>query len=843
MVLLLSIALLVLYSFFNNNLCYSTDDTITHNRFLRDGDTIVSNGGIYALGFFSPGNSQKRYVGIWFNKVPEQTVVWVANRADPINSSSSSGLLKMDNRANLVIFNGNQTNPVWSNNISVPTTEKTNSSSLFYKLLDSGNLVLVEENRGNRGAVFLWQSFDYPTNTHLPGMKLGLNLKSGTNWSLTSWKTREDPSNGDYVCGMDRTKPPELYTKRGSKLIWRTGPWNGQAWNGVPEMMGMFILNYTVVSNPDEVYFMFDVHNASIFTRVVLDELGVTQRFTWVEDTKKWNNFWSGPGDSCDDYGKCGSFGSCNSNNALICSCLPGFKPKSERDWYLKDGSQGCVRKREVLCGKGDGFLELEKVKLPDTLNARVDMSLGIEDCGIACRNNCSCTGYASAYVNGSGCLAWFGDLVDMREYTDGGQDFFVRVDAIELENSKRGSRGSSSNKKKVVLLCVLIVGGLLIFISAFYCWFKKGKRRGLAQREGLRRLLTFNLSTNLEETSEETNAKFELPTFDLNTVMVATENFSLQNELGSGGFGCVYKGKLPDGREIAVKRLSKNSGQGVKEFKNEVVLIAKLQHRNLVQILGFCVEEEEKMLIYEYMPNKSLNFLLFDQTRSRSLDWRMRKDIILGIARGVLYLHQDSRLRIVHRDLKASNILLDAEMNPKISDFGMARIFGGNQTQGNTNRVVGTFGYMSPEYAMDGLFSTKSDVFSFGVLLLEIICGKKNSGFFCEDPSMNLIQHVWELWEDGRPLELVDPSMGDSFSDQEVTKFIQVGILCVQENANDRPTMSSVVFMLGNETTIPTPRQPAFIVTYNLNLPEYSTTRTGSCSVNEMSTTIVECR
>ncbi|KAK9085001.1 hypothetical protein Sjap_025412 [Stephania japonica] len=456
-------------------------------------------------------------------------------------------------------------------------------------------------------------------------------------------------------------------------------------------------------------------------------------------------------------------------------------------------------------------------------------MSLGIEDCAIECRNNCSCTGYASADVNGSGCLAWFGDLVDMREYTDGGQDFFVRVDAIELENAMRGSRGSST-KKKVVLLCALIAVGLLIFISAFYCWFiRKGKSRGLAQREGLQRLL-FNLSTTLES-REETNAKFELPTFDLNTIMVATENFSLDNKLGSGGFGSVYKGRLPDGREIAVKRLSKSSGQGVKEFKNEVVLIAKLQHRNLVQILGCCVEEEEKMLIYEYMPNKSLDFLLFDRTRSTSLDWGMRRNIILGIARGVLYLHQDSRLRIIHRDLKASNILLDAEMNPKISDFGMARIFGGNQTQGNTNRVVGTFGYMSPEYAMDGLFSTKSDVFSFGVLLLEIISGKKNSGFFCEDPSMNLIQHVWELWEDGRTLEIVDPSTGDSFSEQEVMKFIQVGILCVQENAKDRPTMLSVVFMLGNETTIPTPRQPAFIMTCNLNLPVYSTTETGPLS------------
>ncbi|KAK9085014.1 hypothetical protein Sjap_025425 [Stephania japonica] len=351
-----------------------------------------------------------------------------------------------------------------------------------------------------------------------------------------------------------------------------------------------------------------------------------------------------------------------------------------------------------------------------------------------------------------------------------------------------------------------------------------------------------FSLASS--ETNEEANAKYELPIFDLDSVKAATENFSLANKLGTGGFGSVYKGKLFDGREIAVKRLSKNSVQGMNEFKTEVVLIARLQHRNLVQILGYCLEEEEQMLIYEYVPNKSLDLLLFDRTRNTSLDWKMRSEIILGIARGVLYLHQDSRLRIIHRDLKASNILLDAEMNPKISDFGLARIFGSNQSQANTNRVVGTYGYMAPEYAMDGLFSIKSDVFSFGVLLLEIISGKKNSGYYYEDPSMNLIKHAWELWKDSRPLELVDPSMGNSFLEQEVVKFIQVAILCVQENAKDRPTMSSVIFMLGNETsTIPAPKQPAFVLMRNPNHPDSSTTGTISHSINEMSTTIVEAR
>ncbi|KAH9796653.1 G-type lectin S-receptor-like serine/threonine-protein kinase B120 [Citrus sinensis] len=180
-----------------------------------------------------------------------------------------------------------------------------------------------------------------------------------------------------------------------------------------------------------------------------------------------------------------------------------------------------------------------------------------------------------------------------------------------------------------------------------------------------------------------------DLPMFNFNTIAVATNYFSEGNKLGRGGFGPVHKGKLPEGQDIAVKRLSRKSGQGLEEFKNEIILIAKLQHRNLVRLLGCCIQGEEKMLIYEYMPNKSLDLFIFDPAKQALLDWTKRFAIIEGIARGLLYLHRDSRLRIIHRDLKASNILLDEDMNPKISDFGMARIFGFNQNEANTNRVV----------------------------------------------------------------------------------------------------------------------------------------------------------
>ncbi|KAH9688409.1 cysteine-rich receptor-like protein kinase 10 [Citrus sinensis] len=327
-----------------------------------------------------------------------------------------------------------------------------------------------------------------------------------------------------------------------------------------------------------------------------------------------------------------------------------------------------------------------------------------------------------------------------------------------------------------------------------------------------------------------------EFPLFPLHLAVEATQHFSDENKLGEGGFGPVYKGKLADGKEIAVKRLSRTSGQGLQEFKNEVTLIAKLQHKNLVRLLGCCLEENESLLIYEYMPNKSLDVFLFDSMRSVQLDWKRRISIINGIARGLLYLHEDSRLKIIHRDLKASNVLLDHEMNPKISDFGMARIFGGNQSEANTNRIVGTYGYMAPEYAMEGLFSVKSDVFSFGVLLLEIISGKKNSGFYLSELGQSLLSYTWKLWCEGEALELMDPVLKQSSVAAELLKFIHIGLLCVQEDSADRPTMSSMVVMLASDTvTLPQPTEPAFSVGRNVARPGQFSSGAEVCSVNEV--------
>ncbi|KAJ0102738.1 hypothetical protein Patl1_04506 [Pistacia atlantica] len=313
------------------------------------------------------------------------------------------------------------------------------------------------------------------------------------------------------------------------------------------------------------------------------------------------------------------------------------------------------------------------------------------------------------------------------------------------------------------------------------------------------------------------------LPLFSFPSVSAATNNFSPENKLGEGGFGPVYKGKLLNGQEVAVKRLSRYSGQGLEE--------------NLVRVLGCCMEEGENILIYEYMPNKSLDSFLFDPRKKGVLDWTIRVRIIDGIAQGLLYLHQYSRLRIIHRDLKTSNILLDNDMNSKISDFGLARMFAGDEIQANTQRVVGTFGYMPPEYALQGLFSIKSDVYSFGVLLLEIVSSKKNTGFY-HSGSHNLLGYAWKLWRDDKALHLMDPVLENKASYPILLRYINVALLCVQEKAADRPTMSEVVSMLTNELLVlPSPKQPAF---FHVGISQNSIQ---ACSMNDITITEMEAR
>ncbi|KAK3219345.1 hypothetical protein Dsin_013315 [Dipteronia sinensis] len=817
-------------------------ETITGTQFITDdeNESLVSSDGNFKLGFFSPGKSQARYVGIWFNKISEQTIVWVANRETPVRNSV--GIFKIAD-GNLAVFCCNQSSPLWSTNVSVP------AQSSAAKLLDSGNLVLVAKE------TIIWQSFDYPTNTILPGMKFGWNRKTGLNHILTSWKSIDDPTPGEFTSRIDPHSIRQIFLCKNSVPHWRSGPWNGRNMNGLPDIGShkdyftdqIDFINITFVNNDNEIYVQSSPKNVDIFSIIVLQSTGFLKRLIWHE-SQGWIKVQVVLQDMCDEYMRCGPNAICNQDTFTHCGCIPGFERLYPHDWYLK-----CQETRKKGCGKGDGegFVRLEGVKFPDARNSTLYSNMSLEECEKECLKSCNCTGYANVYVNemGRGCIAWYGELRDMRRYKSG-QDFYLRVDALELaaDAQKNAKVHVMATKSTLVFIIVPhVVETLLAALCFYYLWRRNAKRKGQKQKQQRCQRLVLDSARSLSNHIDSPNSSggsgsTELTLFELSTVTAATDHFSSANKLGRGGFGPVYKGQLPNGQEIAVKRLSTNSGQGILEFENEVLVIAKLQHRNLIRLLGYCIEKEEKLLIYEFLPNKSLDYLIFaDQSRKQLLDWKTRFDIILGITRGILYLHQDSRLKIIHRDLKVSNILLDGEMQPKISDFGTARIFATNETQANTKRVVGTCGYMSIEYALDGLFSMKSDVFSFGVILLEIVSGKKNRGFFHDYPYANLIQYMWELWRDGKALEIVDSCIYDSCPANEVMRCIQVGLLCVQDNAKDRPSMSNVVFMLSNETVLPSPKKSSFPVRYSE--PDSSTTTGTKCSNNEVTNTTFDGR
>ncbi|KAK8646246.1 hypothetical protein V6N13_120039 [Hibiscus sabdariffa] len=546
-------------------------DVITPQYSLRDGEVVISRGNTFALGFFSPGNSRYRYVGIWFYQVPQKTVVWVANRENPINDTS--GTLSISSQGNLVLYHENQTILVWSTNSSVSHPKNPTA-----RLLDSGNLVLAQNDAP------YWQSFDDPTNAGLPSRKLGLNLTTGLNRILTSWKSPDDPGIGNFTYMIDPTGFPQLLLYKGSVKFWRGGSWTGgRRWVGVPEMIRNRFFNINFTYSDEEVSEMVEVKNSSVISILIANETGLVQRFIWSGQEQRWITYWSAPKEECDYYGHCGPNSNCDQTqvNKLDCSCLPGFEPKSAEAWWLRDWSGGCGRKPNAsICGDGEGFVKVGGVKIPDTAVANADMSLGLKQCRHKCLRNCSCTAYANAFAErdgGTGCLTWYGDLMDIKTYSDAGQDLYVRVDAVHL--AKYRKNGKVSKKQMAAILVVSVAAMLSIFAFAYYLArrIRRGRTRGSSH--------SFTTSSmRFEASLNGTNA--ELPSFNLATMAASTNNFSSDNRLGQGGFGTVYKvwefwrneqameiidsslgGAYPSAEEthfwIVVLRIEKGSSQG----------------------------------------------------------------------------------------------------------------------------------------------------------------------------------------------------------------------------------------------------------------------------------------
>ncbi|XP_015075181.1 G-type lectin S-receptor-like serine/threonine-protein kinase At4g27290 [Solanum pennellii] len=812
-------------------------NTIGGNKWISIASTIVSSSGNFEMGFFTPGNNSNYYIGIWYKKISKQTIIWVANRETPISIYEMDfAQFKVDN-GNLVLTNGTR-HIIWSTNINYTTN--FNNSQVVATLYDDGNLIL-----SNNSTNYLWTSFDHPSHTFMPGSKFGYNKRTRLKQVLTSWKNANDPSPGPFTHEVDMENK---YIGQGvnmwnhSVVYWNSGPWTGNNFTGVPYQPNP-MFNYTYVNNDDEVYYMYNFFNPSLISNFIMDVNGQTKQLLWMDSTNDWNVFYTDPKQVCDVYSYCGSFGICNEvNSTSTCDCLNGFKPKFEKDWKLSSFSSGCMRKTSLNCGdfgEKDWFWMYKNMRLP-TNNESLRVGNEVE-CENGCLEDCDCVGYA--YGSGNiGCLIWKREMLNLQQLAQdnvNGSTIYVRLASSEFSSNQ--DQKQTSTKLKIAIPIGVIAA--LLILSCFFIYYRK--RRNSKVKEGSTKFHRQNTEGEGLELIDIQDDDIEVPFFSFESILVATDDFSEQNKLGQGGFGPVYKGIFSGGREIALKRLSSHSGQGINEFKNEVMLIARLQHRNLVRLLGYCIQSSEKILLYEYMANKSLDTFIFDRKRSAILDWRKRIEIIEGIAKGLLYLHHDSRLRIIHRDLKTSNILLDEELNPKISDFGLARVVEGKITQANTNKVVGTYGYMAPEYAIDGLFSIKSDVFSFGIVILEIISGRRNTGFFNQEEASNLLGLAWRLWTEDKSMDLVDQSLHKSCNKEEAIKLINIGLLCVQEDPKDRPNTSNIIMMLGSENSniisLPRPNQPAFMTrkSGNNNTTSSSNAKSDGVSNNQLTVTI----
>ncbi|XP_052165357.1 G-type lectin S-receptor-like serine/threonine-protein kinase At2g19130 [Oryza glaberrima] len=715
------------------------------------------------------------YLAIWYNKISKTTPVWIANRATPISDPNLSQLTASED-GNLALFDQARS-LIWATNIT------NNVNSTVGVILDSGNLVLAPASNTSN---FLWQSFDEPTNVWLPGAKLGRNKITGQITRFISWKSSVDPSPGYYTLEIDPNGGDQfIHLWNNSAIYWETGKWIGNMFTGIPEMAlyPKEVLSYKFTVNNQESYFVYRT-NASIATAMFIMEIsGQVKTVVWMESKKDWVPFLALPKAQCAVYFLCGSFAMCTENAVTFCSCLRGFSKQYNGEWRYGNPSGGCMRNTKLQYDgnsssktTADEFYALAVAKLPDKAWG---LATGTDGCKQACLNNCSCTAYSYA----GGCSLWYGDLINLVAPADGsvGHSIHIRLAASEFSSSTKTRKATvigASTAGAILVTLIVIIGILLIL-----------RKRNL---------------------TEANKVEGSLVVFRYRFLQHVTKNFS--DRLGKGSFGPVFKGTLPDGTLIAVKKLDGVS-QGEKQFRAEVSTIGTIQHVNLIRLLGFCSERSMKMLVYEFMPNGSLDRYLFGST-PLTLSWKTRYQIALGIAKGLAYLHEKCRSLIIHCDIKPENVLLGADFMPKIADFGLAKLLGRDFSRVLTT-MRGTIGYLAPEWISGTAITTKADVFSYGMMLFEIISGNRNADwhrqgeqgagtFFPVLVAMRL--------PEGKIQDLLGSELSADANLEEVERACKVACWCIQDDENTRPTMGEIVQILEGLVDVSFPPVPWYL-------------------------------
>lgn len=752
-------------------------DTVAVGRPLSGVQRLVSKRGKFALGFFQPDNSsQNWYMGIWYNKISEHTKVWVANRHTPVSDPESSQL-SISTDGNMVLLDHSKS-PIWSTNVT-----NISSNSTVGVILDTGNLVLAD---ASNTSVVLWQSFDHFGDTWLPGGKLGRNKLTGEVTHLIAWKGYDDPTPGMFSLELDPDGTSQyILNWNNSRQYWTSGNWTGRMFTAVPEMMAssaypMSLYTFDYVDAENESYFVYDVKDDAVVTRFVVDVTGQIKFMTWVEAAGQWVLFWSEPKAQCDVYSLCGPFSVCTENALPSCSCLRGFRERQLQQWLQGDHTAGCARNTGLQCGvqamqkpKNDGFYTMPNVNPPS--DAQSVAAASAHDCELACLGNCSCTAYS---YNGS-CSMWYGDLISLQDTSNigtGGGTISIRLAASEFSNTR--------NSKKLII--GLVVAGVVAAVTVIVL------------------VTVFVLRRRMQAPRR---VEGPLMAFTYRDMQLVTKNFS--EKLGGGAFGSVFKGSLPDATLVAVKKLE-GVRQGEKQFRAEVSTIGTTQHVNLIRLLGFCSERTRRLLVYEHMPNGSLDRHLFGSSQS-ILSWETRYQIALGIARGLNYLHEKCRDCIIHCDIKPENILLDDTFVAKVADFGLAKLMGRDFSRVLTT-MRGTVGYLAPEWITGTAITTKADVFSYGMMLFEIISGRRNVEQRQDGTVDYFPSTAVNLLFDGDLKSAVDSQLGGNADMAEVERACKVACWCVQDAESARPSMGMVVQVLEGLVDVNVPPIPRSI-------------------------------
>ncbi|XVF55186.1 hypothetical protein PTKIN_Ptkin06aG0016600 [Pterospermum kingtungense] len=750
-------------------------------------DNLVSPNGTFTSGFYKVGTNAYCF-SIWFTNSADKTVVWMANRDTPVNGKQSK--LTLYENGNLVLLDADGST-VWSTNTA-------SNAQAEVRLLETVNLVVV-----NEADNVVWESFGFPTDTLLATQRLTMNT------TLVSMRGKGTYLSGFYFLKFDDNNVLNLlYTGPMNSSVYWPDPASTVFENGRTPYIGTKVAVLDEIgsfTSTDSFSFNASDYGIGPKRRLTLDYDGILRLYSLDESNGSWKLTWRPGGlNACMVRGLCGFNGICIYNPLPTCICPSGFYRNDPSDW-----SRGCSRLYNLTCDPAQfEFLELPKTDYYGNDLKTYAIGITFETCRDKCLNDCECKGFGYA-LDGTGECFPKGSLRTGNRKPSNRVTMHLKVPKgmiksfegpvavttmglncsngkviIKNNSAEEGKRNSNRNGYMTYLIAFAasVAGIEMICIGLGWWYVFRYHAKESVEAGYIALALGFKRFTYLE-------------------LKRATKNFKVQ--IGKGGFGTVYKGVLEDERVVAVKRLE-GVLQGDAQFWAEVSIIGKLNHRNLVKLWGFCAENEHKILVYEYVDNGSLDKMLFSDS-PMVLEWDQRYKIAVGTAKGLSYLHEECLEWVLHCDVKPQNILIDSQFEPKVADFGMSMLFKDGNDKG-FSKVRGTRGYLAPEWMMNQKIDAKADVYSYGMVLLELLTGKIASGLqSAASQDTDLVDLVTASIRAEELEKIIDPKLKGKYKEEQLKRMVEVALLCIKDDPTTRPAMSKVIeLLIGNDELKP---------------------------------------